>query len=58
MIVKINLEQGGQMIFTGNVLKIYSIGEKNDKKLAIETANTITSFKFTNIKTLEIEKAV
>lgn len=58
MIVKISLEQGGQMIFTGNVLKIYAIGEKNDKKLAIETADKITSFKFTNIKKLEIEKAV
>lgn len=58
MIVRVSLKQGGKLVFTGNVLKVYSIGDEKGEKLAIETADKVTSFKFTDIKKLEIEKGV
>lgn len=58
MIVRVSLKKGGKLVFTGNVLKVHSIGDENGKKLAIETADKVTSFKFTDIKKLEIEKGV
>ena len=53
MIVRISLKGGGDMVFTGNVLKVYSIGDEKGKKLAVET-DKITTFKFSDIKKLEI----
>jgi hypothetical protein len=58
MIVNVSLKQGGKLVFTGNVLKVYSIGDEKGKKLAIETVDKVTSFKFTDIKKIEIEKEV
>ena len=46
MIVRVSLKKGGKLVFTGNVLKVYSIGDEKGKKLAIETADKVTSFKF------------
>ena len=37
-------------MFVLNVLKVYSIGDEKGKKLAIETADKVTSFKFNDIK--------
>ena len=53
MIVRVSLKKGSKLVFTGNVLKVYSIGDEKGKKLAIETAD-----KFNDIKKLEIEKGV
>ena len=31
MIVRVSLKKGGKLVFTGNVLKVYSIGDENGK---------------------------
>lgn len=58
MEMQIKFNDGITLCFHDDVLKIYSIKYEKGKKLAIETADKIYTFRYSDIKKIKFEKDV
>lgn len=58
MTLFVKFKDGATVEFNSEILKIYSISYEKGKKMAIETADKITTFYYSDIKKIKFEKDV